>query len=1094
MPRCLRLRNSPVERVVLHWARSARDVLRWTGLIPLAILLCSSLSLKAGNVVWTLNATFADGGTAVGVFTSDSGTGTVANWNVSTAGGNTSIFLPFDFTPANSISFLGNRSDPSAPVIQFRSNALFPDAFGRNLVLEITAASTLSDAGGAINISPGTAGASSYECFNCSPYRLITNGTVTGQPVPDLSVVVTDNSSPYNPARSTFTQGQSGGMYAITVSNVGSATTSGAVTVTNSLTTGLVATTIGGTGWTCVLATLSCTRGDSLAASASYPVISVAVTVSAGAPGGVTNTVSVSGGGDTNASNDTAGDYTTTFTEAQLAGAWSPSNAPASLVGSGAALLMTDGTVMVGQGCTSNWYRLTPDNFGNYAEGTWSQAASMPPGYAPFDFSSAVLADGRLVVIGGEYNNSCSLGLAGIVFTNLGAIYDPTANIWTPLPAPSGWTSVGDAPNVVLPDGQFLLAGINNGQVALLDPVTLTWTNLNGAPPIVEAGWTLLPDGTVLMPGIFQAPESYRYLPQTNTWVQAGNTVATLVSFSDEIGPQVLRPDGTVFVAGATGQTAIYNVAAGTWAAGPDFPGSGQGQLVSSDAPGSLTPSGNVLVEAQDPQSVFFFEFDGTHLNPVPTSSTGCFSLLLLPTGQILCGGSIYTPTGSPNPDWAPTIATAPTVVQPGLTFAITGTQFNGLSQAVGYGDDYQGATNYPLVRIVNTATGHVFYCRTHNHSTMGIATGAALVSTQFDIPPSIEKGFSTLVVIANGIASSPWTLTVATNPGSEPVVSSLSPSSTIAGGAPFTLTVNGTGFVTGATVSWNGTSLATTFVGATQLTAAVPAALVATAGTTYVVVTDSVGPSNSLAFTIQVKIASTAPQITGVTDSAGYQQGISPGAWITIWGANLATTTRNWRVSEIVGGMLPTLLDGVSVTIDGKPSAVNFISPGQLNVQVPDDTTAGAVQVAVTTSGGTATATATMQTVCPGLFMYDATNVAAQHVGYSIVAPAGLYPGSTPARPSEVIILYATGFGATLPPTPSGQIVPSAPVVDLSAINLTIGGRPAQVQWAGIVGAGLWQLNVQVPADVPAGNAAVVAHIGGKSTQGGAFIAIQIP
>ncbi|MGC9973542.1 MAG: SBBP repeat-containing protein [Bryobacteraceae bacterium] len=241
-------------------------------------------------------------------------------------------------------------------------------------------------------------------------------------------------------------------------------------------------------------------------------------------------------------------------------------------------------------------------------------------------------------------------------------------------------------------------------------------------------------------------------------------------------------------------------------------------------------------------------------------------------------------------------------------------------------------------------------------------------------------------------------------------------------------------------------------------------------------------------------KIAPSSAQITGVTDAAGYQQGISPGAWIVIWGANLSSTTRSWLDSEVINGKLPTQLDGVSVTIDGKPSAVHYISPGQLNVQAPDDTTTGPVQVVVTAPQGTATTTATMQTVSPGLFMYDAANVAAQHVGYSIVAPAGLYPGSTPARPGEVIILYATGFGPTLPPTPSGQIVPSAPVVDLSAINLTIGGRPAQVQWAGIVGAGLWQLNVQVPPDVPAGNAAVVAQIGGKSTQGGAFIAVQAP
>jgi uncharacterized protein (TIGR03437 family) len=258
---------------------------------------------------------------------------------------------------------------------------------------------------------------------------------------------------------------------------------------------------------------------------------------------------------------------------------------------------------------------------------------------------------------------------------------------------------------------------------------------------------------------------------------------------------------------------------------------------------------------------------------------------------------------------------------------------------------------------------------------------------------------------------------------------------------------------------------------------------------------TSSDGPCCQKGNGFVVKIGSTARQIWAVLDSAGYQQGISPGAWITIWGTNLASTTRNWRDSEIVGGRLPIQLDGVSVTIDGKPSAVNYISPTQLNVQVPDDTTTGPVEVAVTTPQGMATTTTTMQTVSPGLFMYAAANVAAQHADYSIVGPPGLYPGaaSTPARPGEVIILYGTGFGPTSPPTPSGQIVTSAaPIPDLSAINLTIGGRQAQVQWAGIVMAGLWQLNVQVPPDVPAGNAAVVAQIGGKSTQGGAFIAIQ--
>jgi uncharacterized protein (TIGR03437 family) len=250
------------------------------------------------------------------------------------------------------------------------------------------------------------------------------------------------------------------------------------------------------------------------------------------------------------------------------------------------------------------------------------------------------------------------------------------------------------------------------------------------------------------------------------------------------------------------------------------------------------------------------------------------------------------------------------------------------------------------------------------------------------------------------------------------------------------------------------------------------------------------------------VRIAATPPVITAVTDDAGYQQGISPGAWIAIFGTNLAYTTRLWRDSEILGGKLPTLLDGVSVTIDGKLAAVNYISPLQLNVQVPDDTATGPVPVAVTTSQGTATFTTTMQTFSPGLFMYQAANaryVAAQHADYSIVGPPGLYPGaSSPAKPGEVIILYTTGFGPTSPPTPSGQVVTSAaPVVNLnlSPISVTIGSQPAQVQWAGISTlAGVWQLNVQVPPGAATGDAAIVAQIGGKSTQGGAFVTVQGP
>ena len=76
-------------------------------------------------------------------------------------------------------------------------------------------------------------------------------------------------------------------------------------------------------------------------------------------------------------------------------------------------------------------------------------------------------------------------------------------------------------------------------------------------------------------------------------------------------------------------------------------------------------------------------------------------------------------------------------------------------------GDDAQAASNYPLVRITNTATGHVFYARTHNHTSMGVATGSLIVTTHFDVPAGIELGASQLVVVANGIASNPVSVVI---------------------------------------------------------------------------------------------------------------------------------------------------------------------------------------------------------------------------------------------------------------------------------------------------------------------------------------------
>jgi hypothetical protein len=141
-------------------------------------------------------------------------------------------------------------------------------------------------------------------------------------------------------------------------------------------------------------------------------------------------------------------------------------------------------------------------------------------------------------------------------------------------------------------------------------------------------------------------------------------------------------------------------------------------------------------------------------------------NFVLLPTGQVLQTDfsnavQIYTPTGTVNTAYAPVIGElSSTTLNPGGLYLVAGRQLNGLTQGAAYGDDFQSATNFPLVQITNTATGHVFYAKTSNFSTRSIAP-AAISSAQFLVPIGIESGPSTLVVIANGVPSAGVAVTV---------------------------------------------------------------------------------------------------------------------------------------------------------------------------------------------------------------------------------------------------------------------------------------------------------------------------------------------
>jgi hypothetical protein len=119
----------------------------------------------------------------------------------------------------------------------------------------------------------------------------------------------------------------------------------------------------------------------------------------------------------------------------------------------------------------------------------------------------------------------------------------------------------------------------------------------------------------------------------------------------------------------------------------------------------------------------------------------------------------IFTPTAG-NYNWAPSAVLTSPAISRASSFVLFGFKFNGLSQATAYGDDLQTATNYPIVRITNVATGHVFYCRTHDHSTMAVGY-AGPAKTSVDIPANVETGQSYLEVVANGIPSERYTIQI---------------------------------------------------------------------------------------------------------------------------------------------------------------------------------------------------------------------------------------------------------------------------------------------------------------------------------------------
>ncbi len=224
----------------------------------------------------------------------------------------------------------------------------------------------------------------------------------------------------------------------------------------------------------------------------------------------------------------------------------------------------------------------------------------------------------------------------------------------------------------------------------------------------------------------------------------------------------------------------------------------------------------------------------------------------------------------------------------------------------------------------------------------------------------------------------------------------------------------------------------------------------------------------------------------------------IQPGEWISIYGSNLAYGTTAWS------GNFPTSLGGTSVKIDGKAAYLSLASPGQINLQTPDDTMTGTVPVTVTTAGGTASSTVTLAPSGPSFLLLDSTHVTgiilrSDNSGaydgglYDLIGPTGNSLGysTVAAKPGDSVVLFGVGFGPTTPAVVPGQAFAGAAGTN-SPVSLTINGVSITPSFAGLSGAGLYQINVTIPSGMGAGDFPLLASVGGVQTQAGVLISLR--
>ncbi|MFN0169767.1 MAG: hypothetical protein ACKV22_25370 [Bryobacteraceae bacterium] len=255
--------------------------------------------------------------------------------------------------------------------------------------------------------------------------------------------------------------------------------------------------------------------------------------------------------------------------------------------------------------------------------------------------------------------------------------------------------------------------------------------------------------------------------------------------------------------------------------------------------------------------------------------------------------------------------------------------------------------------------------------------------------------------------------------------------------------------------------------------------------------------PASRIGGTYAWRLASVNPPsislINGVVDAASYTEGVVKGSWMTIQGTNLATATRTWTARDFTGNQLPTSIANNVVEIGAQRAPLLYVSPGQINLQMPE----GEGFLGLPTfHGASPTYAFPVAASNPSFFLLAPDNgkfAAAVHTDGMIVGRPDLFQGAArtrPAKPGDTILIFGSGFGPTNPPVLPGQVFTGAAAL-AGEVQIAIGGKPAAVAFAGLSGAGLYQFNVTIP-EIPDGDQLLTATLNGRSSQANVYMTIQ--